>query len=68
MEMEGRSFAPAQAQQVQGKIRDYKSDLQNLKNSLKGASQRSAAGGQSARKDLVPIVLAMSKIEHDFAA
>ena len=55
MEMEARSFAPDKSQQVLGKIRDYKSDLQGLKDSLKGAARAPASSGQSARKDMVRV-------------
>lgn len=54
--MEVRSLAPGQAQNYQTKIRDYKLDLQNLKDRLKGA----ARGGPSAggtRRDLVKSLL-----------
>lgn len=53
MEMEARSFAPDKSQQVMTKIKDYKSDLQGLKDTLKGASRAPAASGKSARDELV---------------
>eukprot|EP00210_Caulerpa_lentillifera_P008483 g8092.t2 len=51
MEMEARSFAPEQSQRAVAKIRDYKLDLQNLRDRLKGAS-RGGTASESTRKDL----------------
>eukprot|EP00210_Caulerpa_lentillifera_P003590 g3425.t1 len=52
METEARSFAPDHSQNVLAKVRDYKRDLQSLKDQLKGASRTAAPSGESARKDL----------------
>lgn len=55
MEMEARSFAPDHSQNVLAKIRDYKRDLENLRNQLKTAS-RAAPSGEAARRDLVRVL------------
>lgn len=63
MEMEAKSFAPDKAQKVLQKIRDYKADLQGLRDKLKKASRAPAASGETARKELV---FEKSRIGRDF--
>lgn len=51
MDMEARSFSPDRSGRMLNKIRDYKGDLQGLKEELKKAS-KSVSAGDAARAEL----------------